>query len=472
MSQVNAADFRPINNADDVIENYNGAGEAAKMGIEVELAFFDPETYAPMSVAQNEALLKTMETTHNADWVRVEPSAETMEVNSIARDFAGLQDVLKDTNDKMDTLTSEAAKIGLKRSFFSDLPDKTYKELLDNIVNVERYQAFFQPPRDDMMEIAAYFTVCKSNQVSVSYRDHDHMLKNVRRLYAMAPFLFMLTDNTSAVAEAQPFTGHHGMQYRRNLYGRGGCPCYVFTAKSGEEYIANHINHVMNNPLYVFYDEQGVLNRIPTGTWATLNTLKKDGLNTASNFHLSESILWPDVKIAALKDSADQVVGHRYEARMFGVGIHQHNTAGLITGALAFQGTFGDKIDELLIRYGFDFDGKEEDTRLYVRNSYDAARAHNNKFFDIAFGNGNMSDFAKDFANILEESLAGKGFEAELAPILNICRSGMTDTKVNRLLFPALTDIQNHQSSFDADIFTNTAQSNALLFADKLKTAT
>jgi len=29
MSQVNAADFRPINNADDVIENYNGAGEAA-----------------------------------------------------------------------------------------------------------------------------------------------------------------------------------------------------------------------------------------------------------------------------------------------------------------------------------------------------------------------------------------------------------------------------------------------------------
>jgi len=157
---------------------------------------------------------------------------------------------------------------------------------------------------------------------------------------------------------------------------------------------------------------------------------------------------------------------------MFGVGIHQHNTAGLITGALAFQGTFGDKIDELLIRYGFDFDGKEEDTRLYIRNSYDAARAHNNKFFDIAFGNGNMSDFAKDFADILEESLAGKGFEAELAPILNICRNGMTDTKVNRLLFPALTDIQNHQSNFNADIFTNTAQSNAMLFADKLKTAT
>lgn len=468
MSQVNAADLTPINSADDVIGNYDGAGNDAKIGIEVELAFFDPQTNALMSVAQNEALTQTMSDKHHADWVRVEPSAETVEVNSIARSFDQLDSVFTDTMDKTKLLVSEAANMGLKRSFFSDMPGKTRHELLDNIVNIERYQAFFQPPREDMMEIAAYFTVCKSNQVSVSYKNHDHLLKNIRRLYALAPFLFMLTGNTSAFAESTAFTGHHGMYYRRGLYGRGGCPCYVFSAKSGEEYIDAHINHVMNNPLYVFYDENGVLQRIPSGTWKTFNTLKKEGLNTASNFHLSESVLWPDVKIAALKDKNDQVVGHRYEARMFGVGAHQHQTAALITGALGFNDDFGASIDELLMRYGFDFDANEGQTRIYLRNAYINAIEHDNKFFDIAYGNGAMSDFAKDFADLIEQAI-GNDHADSLKPLLHICRSGMTDTRINRLLFTTLSDIEGIQKSYDTAVFDNPNQCNAMIFADKLK---
>lgn len=469
MSDVNAADLTPIASADDVIANYDGAGENAKLGIEVELCFFNEADSSPMSVAQNEALIKTMRETHKADWVRQEPSAETVEVNSIAQDWAGLPSVIKDTNDKMDLLVGEAAKLGLKRSFFSDLPHKTHQDLLNNIVNVERYQAFFQPPREDMMEIAAYFTVCKSNQVSVSYKTHDHLLANIRRLYALTPFLFMLTGNTSAFAENQLFTGHHGMRYRRGLYGRGGCPCYVFTAKSGEEYIDAHINHVMNNPLYVFYDENGVLKRIPSGTWTTFNTLKKEGLNTSSNFHLSESIIWPDVKIAALKDKDDHVVGHRYEGRMFGVGAHQHTTAALITGALAFHDNFGAQIDELLKRYGFDFEGAEGQTRIHLRAAYAAATEHDNHFFNIPYGTGTMAEFAKEFANLMEAALDGAGYDTELAPLLHICRTGITDTKANRLLFPNMQDIQNVQSTYDPQIFKVPHQSNAALFANKIK---
>jgi len=472
MSQVNAADFRIISSADDVIENYAGAGQDAKMGVEVELAFFDPAVpdLPSMNVAQNEALSAEGTARYKGDWIRIEPTAETMEINSAACTFDKLPKILADTQDKIGKLTALAAEMGLKRSFFSDLPDKTHLELLQNVVNVDRYEAFFKPPREDMMDIAAYFSVCKSNQVSVSYRDPDHMLGNVRRLYALAPFLFMMSDNTSGFAEGQPVTYHHGMHYRRHLHGRGGCPCYVFSAQSGEEYLDAHIHHVMNNPLYVYYDEAGILHRIPSGVWMTMNTLKEQGLNTASNFHLSESILWPDVKLAALKNKDEQVVAHRYEARMFGVGLHQHNSAALIVGALAFDEDFAAKIDELLASFGFDF-AKEEETRLLVRESYMAAYQHNNQYFEIAYGNGRMSDFAQRFADILEGAADKHDFSEMAAPILKICRSGMTDAKVNHLLLPTLQDVRDLQKSYDPALFENPYKCNADIFADRLKNA-
>ncbi len=470
MSEVNARDLRIINNKDDIIDTYEGAGKNAKTGIEVELAFFDPKNMNPMSIPQNKVLKNAALAALPGDWVRNEPSSEMLEVNSIATGSNHLKSVLNDTNTKIKLLNEKAQGIGLKRSYFQELPEKTAADFLQNIMPIDRYQAFFVPPRPDMMGFATYFTICKSNQISVSYKDYDHLLANVRRLYLLAPFLFLLTDNSAAFSAGKKFTGHSGMMYRHNglLEGRGGVPPYVFTARNGEEFIQNHIDHVFNIPLYVYYDEEGNLHRIPTKEWSSVNKLKEKGLNIASNYHLAETVLWPDVKIAALKDEDGNVNGHRYEARMLGVGAHQHQTSFLITSALAFNPVFAEKIDRLLADYGFDMKDLPE-AHKNLDTAYENARNHDGQFFDIAYGTGSMAEFASEFATLIQDAYTGEGFDDELAPLLSICRTGCVDGKVNRLLFPTLEDILKFQREHDPDLLNNPNTCAHMLFKKEIK---
>lgn len=469
MSEVKADDLTEINDLSDIYDLYKGVGKAnAKSGIEVELSFYDPkdDNLAAMSLCQNKVLKNSAAAAlPTEDFVHNEPTSELMEVASIAAPFSKAKTVLDDINKKIKILTSKAEGIGLKRSYFQELPDKTADELLSRIVDVERYKIMYAPYREDMYKCVQYFAVCKSNQISVSPYNMDHMHANVRRLYALAPFLFLLTDNSSAYSEGKPHAGHIGMTLRHAglTEGRGGVPAYVFSAKNGDEFIREHVNHAMNNPLFMYYDRDGILTKVPSGDWSvTFNALKERGLNTASNYYLAQSIMWPDVKIATLKDSNGAVTGHRYEARMFGVGIHQHQTAYIITNALAFDEVFASEVDELLTRFGLN-------TYSAVLEAYDHARNHNGAFFNVSYGNGKMIDFAKEFADLIEPVAEEAGLLEEAQPLLHICRSGCTDGKVNRLLYPSLDAIKSMQRNYDSAIFDDPNQCAALLFEREIK---
>ncbi len=467
MSEVNARDLREINSFADVYDLYTGAGEQVKAGLEVELAFYDPKSadLAAMTLEQNETLKKTaIAALPEDDWLHNEPTSELLEVASKADFFAGMKEILNDTNTKLRVLSETALGMGLKRSYFQELPEKTAADLLSRIVDVERYQVMYAPYREDMSKCVQYFAVCKSNQVSVSHRNPDHLLENVRRLYVLAPFLFLLSDNSAGFIEGKPFAGHGAMHLRHEglTEGRGGVLPYVFSAGTGEEFITRHIEHVMNNPLFMYYGLDGALNRVPSGDWGvTFNALKVRGLNIASNYYLAQSVLWPDVKIAALKDSAGAVTGHRFEARMFGVGMHQHQSAFILTSALAFHAAFAQGVDELLARYGL---GTGSGLYDQVLAAYGFARAHGGKFFDIPYGSGMMADFARAFADLVEEMAADIGMEAEARPMIDICRSGYTDGKVNRMLFPTLEDVIAQQRDHDPEIFYNPNQSARMVY--------
>ncbi|PCI55428.1 MAG: hypothetical protein COB36_07335 [Alphaproteobacteria bacterium] len=476
MSEVNATDLTEINSADDMFALYAGSGDNAKAGIEVELAFVNPQKsdLPVMSFSQNDALKKAAEKAlPREDWIHNEPTSELLEVVSSAVPFSQTKDVLKDINNKIKILSDIALGQGLKRSYFQELPDRTADDLLSRIMDVERYKIMYAPYRADMKKCVQYFAVCKSNQVSVSAYNMDHMLENVRRLYLLSPFLFLLTDNSVGFSEGEPFAGHAGMALRHNglLEGRGGVLPYAFTAESGEEFIASHIDHVMNNPLFMYYDRQGNLARVPSGDWSvTLNSLKERGLNIASNYYLSQSLLWPDVKIATLKNADDEVNGHRFEARMFGVGVHQHQSAFILTAGLAFNQSFAQGVDALLAQYGFTDDDLASSYALLLK-SYKAAREHNGQFFDIEYGTGTMAEFAKDFANLVEVLANEEGLTDEVAPILTICRTGCTDAKVNRLLCPTLADVIEFQRTHDAGIFDNSNRCARMIFEEELAQA-
>ena len=139
---------------------------------------------------------------------------------------------------------------------------------------------------------------------------------------------------------------------------------------------------------------------------------------------------------------------------MFGVGIHQHQTALLITAGLAFNENFANKTNALLKSFGFCVSNPER-SRDLLTSAYDAARNHNGKFFDIAYGTGTMTDFAKKFAALLEEAYVGAGFDAELTPALTISRTGWTDGRVNRTLFDTLESLKNYSRDYDPAIFEN-----------------
>ncbi len=470
MSEINARDLKEIKSEDDVFELYLGAGTDSKAGIEVEITFFDPETMNQMSLAQNKVLKNAAQARlPGSDWLHNEPTGEILEIVSKAGYPHEIRDVLRDTNDKIKIVTDKAADIGLKRSYFQELPDKTGKELLAHIVEGgDRYQVMYWPYREDMTDIVTYFAVCKSNQFSVSHKDPQHLMDNVRRLYFMAPFLFLLTDNSSGFNQGKPFTGHQGMMHRTSLGDRGGVLPYIFTAGSGEDFIRAHIDTVMNNPLFMHYDENATLTRIPSGTWHSFNDLRDRGLNTANNYFLAQSLLWPDVQIAQLKDSDGNITGHRYEPRMFGVGIHQHQTGFLITTALAFKPAFAGAVDALLEEYGFDT-GDLETARENLEAAYSAAQNHNGKFFDIIFGTGTMAEFAKDFANLMETAHIGDGLDDELEPLLSICRTGCTDGKVNRVLFPTLEETLEFQKSYDSDIFEDPNSCAHMIFEKQVE---
>ncbi len=474
MSDVHAHDLRSINGRDDVWPLYQGTttlGQTSKTGLEVELAFFDARTMVPMTVAQNGVLKTTANALLGGDFIRNEPTADMLEVGSIAETPDHLRRILDDSNSKITILTREAAKIGLKRAYFQHLPDQTASQLLQHLIAIPRYQAFFGPPRADMIDIAAYFSVCKSNQVSVSYTDTDHLLNNIRILYALAPFLFLLTDNNPPFNEGQPFTGHAGMHHRSALKERGGVPPYVYTAQTGEAYIRDHIAHVMDNPLFVYYNEAGDLVRLPSGTWTSFNALRAKGLNTATNYFFAQSILWPDVKIAALKDTDDHVTGHRFEARMFGVGLHQHQTALLIVAALAYDPAFYEAVRVLLKTIGFDLSAPET-LKTPLEAAYHSARHHNGQFLDIPYGSGQMRDFARSFGTLLSAASLLKDFQTECAPLLEICETGNTDSKINALSCDTLDKANTFQKLIDPVVLENPNQNSANLFAKTLGKST
>ncbi len=458
MTDVNANDLTWINKAEDVYDLYKGQGEQAKSGIEIEIPFYNPKTpsLAVMTKGQNRVLKNCALSAlpEKDDWVHNEPTSDLLEVAGNPYDFAHMEVALDDINTKVRVLSEKAEAFGLKRTYFQELPERSAEDLLTRLLDVERYKAFYAPLREDMIKCARHFITCRSTQVSVSPINMDHMLKNMRRIYMLAPFLFLATDNSSGFMEGKPFNGHMGMymRYHGLPEGRGGVIPYVFTAKSSEEFIGRHIDQVMNNPLMYYYDYDGALVPTSSGDWSvTFNSLRERGLNTASNYYLAQSVIWPDVKVAVLQND-EGVFGHRYEARMFGVGIHQHQTAYLVVNGLAFHDKFGEAVDELLARYGFDCDYLQQ-TYIRLEKAYSFARNHGGRFFDIPYGIGMMADFAKEFADLYEEMAADIGMQEAAKPLSTICRTGYTDTKVNRVLFPSLGSALVHQRYYDSSIY-------------------
>lgn len=469
MSVVSGSD-RLITSPDDIRAVYDGVGAGnSKLGVEVELAFFERNTGRFMTKETNKALRNAVQC--QGVTLNIEPFCDGVEISTIAMPFSQMECVIDDAMRKTIVTMDEARKLGVKRSFFEHAPQTSTDDLLNNIIDVERFHTFFVPPRPDMIDIARYFVGSKSVQCSVSYETLDHLLINMRRLAFLSPFLFMLTDNSCRFTEGRrsPINTHPGMTYRASLGELGGIPPYIFTAQSGEEMIEHHITNVFDGPLFTYFDETDKQIRLPNEQWTSFRKLAERGLNTERNYYLAQSILWRDIAIRPLKDAAGEtVIGHRFEARMFGTGMHQPQTAALITGGLAFLDSYGEAVDALLKTHGFDVDNPAASQTL-LQDAYHHAQHHKGRFFDIPYGTGSMTDFARQFADITEEFYNGMEWDHHLTPLLHICRSGMTDARINWECFSTLDEVITFQKKYDESWLESPDFCNDLLFSEKGK---
>lgn len=462
MAIVSGSD-RKIVHAEDVRALYAPAGAGnGKVGLEVELAFFFRDTGAFMDREAHARLMHGA--AERGVTLNVEPFCDGVEIATLAAPFARVGAVIGDAQRQIGVAMEAARALGLKRSFFEHSPQVSPDDLLRNIVDIERFRTFFDPPRPDMTGIARYFVGSKSTQVSVSYETEDHLMRNMRRLAFLAPFLFLLCENTCRFYEGreEPADVHPGMDYRAALGKLGGIPDYVFTARTGAEMVDAHIKSVFDAPLFTFFDESGKQRRLPDREWTSFRALAERGLNTERNYFLAQSTLWRDIAIRPLRDAAGNTTGHRLEARMFGVGMHQHATAAMITGGLAFDEKVAAETDRLLERFGFHIEEPGR-SRAALDEAYRAARNRGGRFFGIACGTGIMADFARDFAAIME---AAFGDDTHVAPLLHICRTGMTDSRVNRERFGSLREIAAFQKSYDESWFDGFSGCNDLAFRD------
>ena len=148
---------------------------------------------------------------------------------------------------------------------------------------------------------------------------------------------------------------------------------------------------------------------------------------------------------------------------MIGVGIHQHVSALLIVAGLAFSDLFAETTDHLLSEFGFDWNDPEQ-TKMHLDRAYKNAREHGGKFLDIPFGNGAMIDFTKKFADLIEHAYDGSDITHEINPITSIARTGLSDSKINRMLFDTLDKAIDFQRNYDPAIFNDTSQCAHMIF--------
>ena len=79
-----------------------------------------------------------------------------------------------------------------------------------------------------------------------------------------------------------------------------------------------------------------------------------------------------------------------------------------------------------------------------------------------------MIDFTKKFADLIEEAYLATDLEEETLPITSIARTGLTDAKINRMMFDTLEKAITYQRDYDPVIFEDTNQCAHMIFKKPL----
>lgn len=448
---------------------YEGAqNSACKIGAEVEYALCRQLDLTAPSLLENKALFSGLE--HKGWGARREPPTNAIELATPPFEISNIRDLLSHVNQGTSALYAAALEQGLIVSPFGHLPHTALTDL--EVIDLDRYQAFWENVRGDMVECARFFMSCMNIQVSLGYKDPDHLLRIIRMATALEPVMFLTTDSSCGFNEGRPIRHVQNIAQKNKMGVNTGIPDFYYTARSGAQLVDAHIDFTLNNPhVFTAFNDAGALVRFPEGRWCSFNQLEALGLGpqNLTNYLQAQSESWRRAcNIAVITDEDGNLTNHRAEIAAFQNGLlHQRASAIILGYLIGFDDQFYEDTQKLLHGAGIDLDALDESKPVLEAN-FDAACYHDNRYHEVSFGTATMKDFVLPFADVIEAAAARHGLGADIQPAVHIMRSGRPDWLVYRQALPTLDETLDYLRSFPALVQDNPALLDAGRCADQL----
>lgn len=434
-----------VHGKDDVIALYEGTltnknfdDTDSKLGMEVELNLYKTDTLAPLT--EEESAHFVCEGSRNALSINKEPSATTLEILTDPYKRGEFDHLIDQINTRFDDLWALGLNNQIAPSPFAYLPHVTPEH--HHQTHNDRYIAFWIPPRPDLVD-AYHSFLDPSIQVSISYRDYDHLLRIIRLSVLLEPFLILTTEADAGFYEGKQVDGSPRTRILKRRGRNGGVPEFYLKAKSGEELIDMHIDFTMNNKhVFVCFDHDGKLGKLPNDIWASFSELESGGFGPQNllNYRQAQSESWRrTVNISEIRDTEGTLFGHRAEiSSLFCTGLqHQRVSGTLLSYLISYCDDFYKNINALAKDFGIDMNNLYDCKTLLDKN-FEHAHMHHGRYFDLPFGTKTMGEFAKGFADVIQSCLKGSYLEKHSDPLMHILTEGRPDWLVNRETFQTL----------------------------------
>ena len=454
MSDAENGNITKITGADEFIALFLKGNKTCKAGIELELTFLKHDhagRLVPIDEADNKILQDVLKEPSKYGYsftpvlVSEEAATMTLEVKTGAANLDNFELILDDLSKQINTINQVCFDLEFLICPFAQAPHIKSSELLNHyIVSREsgRAEAFINTfELHGLQEYYTNFFLNNAIQTSVSFRDPKHLLDNIRRLTYLTAPLSNIHDNSCGFIEGNLDRKQTGLRLREGLArdGRGGTPEFYFSADSGEEFIAQYFNWVFNNKLLARCDHNGEnMKAVEPGSELSFQELidKKTGLNHQTNFELALGMVWPHIKLAFIRNDENEITGVRYEARACDSGSWRNDSFPLIVAALAMNDDFANKIDSLLLEYGFDKDDGLASLPLY-QDSIDASLNYEDRY-----GTGEVSEFSYRLGQLVDDFFSDKpALHDRLKCFIDVCNSHALPGQTQRQQNPHLADV-------------------------------
>lgn len=461
-------------------------------GLEEEIFIHASKQGLPLAGhEQNVELERDLLTAHprlDADGVSLEPGAHMIETKTDAFP-AALQNCIVDQIElRRSVILYDCGRKNLVRSPYSSLPHVSPQQAMDNLVQ----RVDENPERGDrqitLMDVfrrrvqpAAHYPVYSvGEQYTHGVSDPDELLQTKRVLYALAPLIYNLFDNSPPFINGERQTVHPVIDLRLRLGRAGLIDAAAFHAADGEDYVERKILETMDKPLYVTHDETGRYVPVPDGKQVTFRELYEQGQGTKLLYLIAQLQGWPFLKDKLFHNEKDGFYAIGNEIRDLGNGPAAPCMAASLFTPIVFDREFREGLINLLeTKYGFTLVSDPATAYDIVRANLHAthlrvpAEGKDPKvFLNAPFGDRGHSQLEflnEDLIPMLTEKLRMTTLSSALEPLAFIARTGLTDTQFYHDTQPALQDtldFMDPAKGYDHNVFQGARKPMAQLYAE------